>query len=352
MIGILWIFSVFAGFQSSGTPASALLVLEKAQNTLVIVDPVALKIVGRVPAGNDPHEVTVSDDGKTAYISNYGGFGGVGGNTISVVDLVAQKPLPAIDLGPLRSPHGLAFADGKLYFTAEGAKVVGRYDPSTRKIDWVVGTGQDRTHMIVISKDTKTIFTSNVSSATVSIIEQRVGQMPGPRPGPQPAGAPPQPPGPRRGPPRADWHVTNVAVGNGSEGLDLSPDGKELWVANAQDQTISVIDVADRKAYFQTLPSTKSANRLKFTPDGRYVFVSDLGGNEMLVIDAKTRKEFKRIPLAGNSEGILMSPDGTHVYTTLNSRDAVAVIDLRTMTVSGEVKTGKGPDGLAWATRK
>lgn len=205
--------------------------------------------------------------------------------------------------------------------------------------------------MIVISKDTKTIFTSNVSSATVSIIEQRVGQMPGPGPGPQPAGAPPRPPGPR-GPPRADWHVTNIAVGNGSEGLDLSPDGKELWVANAQDQAISVIDVADRKAYFQTLPSTKSANRLKFTPDGRYVFVSDLGGNEMLVIDAKTRKEFKRIPLAGNSEGILMSPDGTRAYTTLNSRDAVAVIDLKTMTVSGEVKTGKGPDGLAWATRK
>ena len=146
--------------------------------------------------------------------------------------------------------------------------------------------------------------------------------------------------------------MTNVAVGNGSEGFDLSPDGKELWVANAQDQTISVVDVADKKAFFQTLPSTKSANRLKFTPDGRYVFVSDLGGNEMLVIDAKARKEFKRIPLAGNSDGILMSPDGTRAYTTLNSRDAVAVIDLKTMAVLGEVKTGRGPDGLAWATRK
>jgi len=145
--------------------------------------------------------------------------------------------------------------------------------------------------------------------------------------------------------------VTNIAVGKGSEGFDLSPDGKELWVANAQDQTVSVIDVAGRKVV-QTLPSTRSANRLKFTPDGRYVFVSDLGGNEMLVIDAKARKEFKRIPLSGNSEGIIMSPDGTRAYTTLNSRDAVAAIDLKTMTVAGEVKTGRGPDGLAWATRK
>src|ERR1035438_1218222 len=152
-----------AALQAANTPANALLVLEKEQNTLVIVDPASLTIVARVPVGNDPHEVAVSDDGKTAYISNYGG-GGNGGTTIAVVDLTAQKPLAPIDLGALRSPHGLVFAGGKLYFTAEGAKVVGRYDPSTQKIDWVMGTGQSRTHMVVVSKDLKTVFTSNVSS--------------------------------------------------------------------------------------------------------------------------------------------------------------------------------------------
>jgi YVTN family beta-propeller protein len=323
--------------QAAQTPAAALLVLEKEQNTLVIVDPASLKIVARVPVGNDPHEVAVSDDGKTAYISNYGMFGGgEGGATISVVDLTAQKPLPAIDLGALRAPHGLAFAGGKLYFTAEGAKVVGRYDPSTRKIDWVMGTGQDRTHMVLVSKDLKTIFTSNVSSATVSIIEQAVRQMRGRGPA---------------GPPPADWSVSNIAVGRGSEGFDLSPDGKELWVANAQDQTVSVIDVASRKAV-ATLASTKAANRLKFTLDGKYVFVSDMRSNELLVFDAAERKEHNRVALDGNSEGLLMAPDGAHAYTTLNSRDAVAVIDLKTMAVTGEVKTGKGPDGLAWAARK
>src|SRR5712691_5085958 len=63
---------VFAALQAANTPPGALLVLEKEQNTLVIVDPGSLKIVARVPAGKDPHEVAVSDDGKTAYISNYG----------------------------------------------------------------------------------------------------------------------------------------------------------------------------------------------------------------------------------------------------------------------------------------
>src|ERR1700683_5596238 len=101
--------------RAASTPANAILVLEKEQNTLVIVDPATLTIVARVPVGDNPNEGAVSDDGKTAYISNYGG------NTISVVDLVAQKPLPAIDLGALRQPHGLEFIGGKLYFTAEGS---------------------------------------------------------------------------------------------------------------------------------------------------------------------------------------------------------------------------------------
>jgi YVTN family beta-propeller protein len=363
-----------ATLQAADTPANALLVLEKAQNSLVIVDPASLTIVARVPVGDDPHEVAVSDDGRTAYISNYGGGrGGGAGSTIAVVDLTAQKPLAPIDLGALRAPHGLVFAGGKLYFTAEGAKVVGRYDPATHKIDWVMGTGQNRTHMVIVSPDLKTVFTSNVSSSTISVLEQGAAQGPGGGRGPGgagPGGTGPgglgpggrgpgldgRGPGGPGGPPPGgggapDWNLTNIPVGRGSEGFDLTPNGKELWVANAQDSTISVIDVAGRKVV-ATLPSTGSANRLKITLDGKYVFVSDLNGNDLLVIDAATRKEFRKIALPASSEGLLMAPDGARAYTTLNSRDAVAAIDLNTMTVTGEVKTGRGPDGLAWAARK
>ena len=133
---------------AQSTPSPALLVLAKRDRSLAIVDPATLKVVGRVPAGPDPHEVIASPDGKIAYMSNYGGGAY---NTISVADLVAQKSLPPIDLGVLHGPHGLWFAGGKLYFTAEANKVIGRYDPSTGKVDWILGTGQDRTHMIVVS---------------------------------------------------------------------------------------------------------------------------------------------------------------------------------------------------------
>ena len=151
-------------------PSSFLLVLEKDDSSLAIVDPTSLKVVGRVAAGEDPHEV-VTDDGKFAYISNYGAFS-TPLHTLSVVDLSARKALPAVDLGALRAPHGLDLVNGKVYFTAEGSKAIGRYDPSSQQVDWVLGIGQNRTHMLVVAKDLGHIFTSNVNSDTISILDR------------------------------------------------------------------------------------------------------------------------------------------------------------------------------------
>ena len=347
------------------TPASALLVLNKGDNSLAIVDPTSLKVVARAPAGQDPHEVVGSADGKLAFISNYGG-----GHTLSVVDLVAQNALPAIELGVLHSPHGLAVSDGKIYFTAEASKVIGRYDPETHQIDWILGLGQNRTHMIVVSKDSKEIFTSNVNSDTISLIEKGAGPSgpggPGGFGGPPTDGGPggPPPGEPRDGnpPPRGpggppggggqgDWNVTNISVGHGPEGFDLSPDNKEIWAANSHDGTVSVIDVA-KKAVVETLNiPTRFANRLKFTLDGKLVIISDLGSGDLVVVDAASRKEVKRVKLGGGSAGILMQPDGARAYVAVGSENGVTVIDLKTLEVAGHINTGRGPDGLGWADR-
>src|SRR5712672_662490 len=346
----LFIFA--AGLASAQTPSPALLVLEKADNTLAIVDPSTLKVIGRVPAGTDPHEVEASPDGKLAYISNYGGSDS-SLHTISVVDLTTQKAMSPIDLGALRSPHGLAFAGGKLYFTAETNKIAGRYDPATQAIDWLMGTGQDRTHMVVVSPKLDTVFTSNVSSGTISIIEQTDAAFPGPPPGASPNSAPP--PGPPPGGPRKTWRVTNVPAGRGSEGFDLSPDDKQVWVANAQDGTVTIIDVASKKA-LQTFPVPVRGNRLKFTPDGRQVLVS--GGSpgsskaNLVILDAGTQKEVKRFDLGGGSAGILVLPDGSRAYIAVSAKDELAAVDLHKLEITGKLATGKGPDGLAWAQRK
>ncbi len=338
--------------RAESTPSKALLVLAKSDNTLAIVDPVSLKVVARMPSGPDPHEVAASADGKFAYISNYGGGAY---NTITVIDLVEQKALPAVDLGALRGPHGLVFAGGKVWFTAEGAKVIGSFDPAAKKVDWVLGTGQNRTHMIYVSEDLKRMVTSNVSSATMTFIEKSAGGGRGPGQGPGQGRGPDPGRGPGRGGPgggpQGDWDETVVAVGRGAEGFDVSPDGKQLWAANAQDGTISILDVSGKKVVQTLAADVMGANRLKFTPDGRLVFVSTLSGADVSIFDAATRAVVKRVKVGRGAAGIQMQPDGSVAYVACTPDDYVAIINLKSLEVTGHIDAGKQPDGLAWAVR-
>jgi YVTN family beta-propeller protein len=223
-----------------------------------------------------------------------------------------------------------------------------------------MGTGQDRTHMVVVSADLSHVFTSNVSSGTISILEEVDSPMP--NFGPPPAGPPPgaaagatPPPGPPPGTPRKTWRITNVAAGRGSEGFDVSPDGKQIWVANAQDGTVTIIDVAAKKP-LQTFPVPVRGNRLKITPDGAQVLVSGMPSSSskanLLILDFATHKEVKGFDLGGGSAGILIVPDGSRAFVAVGAADKVAAIDLKKLEVAGSVPTGKGPDGLAWAIQK
>src|SRR5580658_7063146 len=267
-------------------PDHALLILAKEDNTLVIVDPDSLKVTAKLPVGPDPHEVIASPDGTTAYISNYGGGAY---NTLSVVDLAARKVLPTIDLGPLRGPHGLAFVGGRVWFTAEAAKVIASYDPATKRVDWIMGTGQNRTHMIYVSPDLNQIVTTNVSSASVSILEKMGG-------------------GVGTGPSSVDWNETLVPVGRGSDGFDVSPDGK-------------------------------------------LAFISSLRKPDVAVLDGVTRKEVKHINVGEGAAGILMQPDGSRAYVACSPDGYVAIIDLHSLEVVGRIEAGQEPDGLAWVGR-
>ena len=308
------------------TPSPALLVVEKEDQAVAIVDPASLQVVGRVAAGSDPHEICVSGDGRTAYISNYGAFS-TPLHTLSVVDLVAQKPLPPVDLGALRAPHGLEEVDGKIYFTAEGTKAIGRYDPAGGQVDWILGVGEDRTHMLVVAPELRQVFASDVNSDSISILERdKDADVSG-------------------------WKQTRIPVGKGPEGFDVSPDGQELWAANSHDGTVSIVDLPSRKVV-QTLDvHTKRANRLKFTPNGRLVLISDLGTGDLILLDAHARSETRRISLGQGAAGILITPDGSRAFVAVSRDNYVAVLDLETLSVTGRIATGRGPDGLAWATR-
>ncbi|HEY6943909.1 MAG TPA: beta-propeller fold lactonase family protein [Candidatus Acidoferrum sp.] len=318
-----FVFVTLSGLAAAQTPSPALLVLDKEDNMLSIIDPGTLKTSTRIPTGEGPHEITVSDDGKLAFVANYGRR--TPGDTISVMDLVAQKELRRVDLGALRRPHGITFVEGKVWFTAEQNRLIARYDPVTNQVDWLLGIDQNGTHMLVFSKDRSQIFTSNIGSDSITLLQ--------------------------RGSDLNNWSATNIAVGKGPEGGDISPDGHEFWAANSGDGSISIIDVAAKKVA-QTLDvRTGRSNRLKFTPDGKLVLVSDLGNHALVVLEAASRKEVKRLNPGRQPEGILIVPDGSRAYVAVAGENNVAVLDLKTLEITTRIPTGKGPDGLAWAVR-
>jgi YVTN family beta-propeller protein len=301
-------------------PAAAqhrLLVLNKSDHTMSIVDPAAMKVVGTIPVGRGPHEVVTSADGKTAFVANYGDQ--LPNNSISIVDIAAMKEVKRVDLGRLARPHGMVENGGKVYFTSEAARSVARYDPAADKVDWTAETGQTGTHMLAVSKDGTRIYTANIGSDTVSVIHAPPGD--------------------------GTWHVQ---VGRAPEAIDLSPDGREVWVGQNGDGHITIIDTATRTVK-EKLKVGEMPIRVKFTPDGRRVVVSDPRANAVVVLDAASRKELKRLEVFGTVIGIQMAPDGKRAYIARAQAGRVDALDLEKLEFVGSVETGKGPDGLAYA---
>jgi len=305
------------------TPSPALLVLNKNDATLSIIDPATGKSVGTVPTGEAPHEIAVSSDGKLAFVANYGSQ--TPGNTISVIALASQRELRRFDVSPLRRPHGLYVHEGKLYFTAETNRVIGRYDPTTNQIDWLFGTGQAGTHMVRVNKDGSQIYTANIGGDSIGVMDRGANPL--------------------------AWNVTVVPVGKGPEGFDVSPDGKELWAAHSRYGGLSIVDLATKKVTQTVDVQTKRSNRLKFTPGGAHVLISDDEGGDLVIVETASKKVTKRVPLGQHPEGILIVPDGSRAYVALAGDNQLAVIDLKTFEITTRIPTGGNPDGMAWVPK-
>jgi YVTN family beta-propeller protein len=139
-----------------------------------------------------------------------------------------------------------------------------------------------------------------------------------------------------------------IPVGRGSEGFDVSPEGNEAWVANAEDGTVSVIDLTSKRVVATLHVDVPGANRLKFTPDGKRVLIT---AGTVVVLDAATRKVVERLTNIHGTGGIQMQPDGARAYVACDRDNYVAVIDLNTLKMVGHIDI-PGPDGLAWAVAR
>jgi len=303
------------------TSKPVLVALNKAEGSLTIIDPKDMKVLGKVATGDSPHEVVLSADGRTAYVANYGAQ--TPGSSLSVIDTETKKELRRVDLTPLLRPHGLVEANGKIYFTSETNRLIGRYDPATNRVDWLMGTGQNATHMIVVTPDQKKMYTANIGSDSVTAFEFQT-----------------VPPAPSK--------LTHIAVGKQPEAIDVSPDGKEVWVGLNMEGAIDVIDTTAGKVS-ERVKLGERPYRVKFSPDGTQVFATMPNTKEIIVINSATKKEVKRIKLESVPLGIVFSKDGKTAFVSAVQNDFVLKIDLEKNETVGKVVTGEAPDGVALA---
>jgi YVTN family beta-propeller protein len=313
------VLAVMAG-QAAWGADPMLLVVNKHEDNIAYVNPKTLEIVARVQTGHDPHEMVISKDGRFAYVSNYE----APGNTISVIDLVKREHVQQINTDPYTRIHGAAITpDGAFaYFTAGQTGYAVEVDTKTNKVTRGIPTHGKISHYVVLSPDGKRIYTANIETQNVSVIDRVSGDL-----------------------------IAQVPGDKGCEGLQFTPDGKYLWAANQDAGNITIIDAATNKVA-ETLPCPGMPLRIRFLRDGSRALVSNwVEKGELVVIDVPGRKEIKRLPVGNQPIGVLITPDEKRAFVTSMTSDEVHVINLENLSVEGKFTTGKGCDAMAWWTQ-
>lgn len=329
---VLLAFVVFAGISlisASSTGASpsqgSLLVANKGEHTLGIVDPAAVKQVATVAeTGVTGHEVIASPDGKLAFIPIYGNSGvgkpGTDGSTMDVVDLKQQKVIHTVDFGHGVRPHCPLFGpkDGLLYVTTELDKAVAIIDPKTFKIVGNVPTGQPESHMLAISADGTRGYTANVGPGTVSVLDMSGRKT-----------------------------VTVIPVAEHVQRISVSPDDRWVFTSDTEKPRLAVIDAKTNKVdRWIELPGEGYGSAS--TPKGKWLLIAMPNANGVAVIDLATLKLAKTISVPSAPQEVLITPDGKTAYVSCDQSEKVAAIALGDWSVK-LIDAGKSADGLAWA---
>jgi YVTN family beta-propeller protein len=312
--------------------ADTVVVACKSEFQLALVDPATEKVLVKLPTGRGPHEVAVSPDGRMAYVSNFGRYSvypagdtlhDKASNTITVIDLVDRKVKTTFDLGTHTGPHGMVVShDGKIVWaTTETPQAVLELDSSTGKILHVWNTTQERSHMIVATPKETKFYVTNTVSGSVSVIDRSTGE------------------------------AKVIVTGPGTEGIAISPDGKEVWAASRADAKISIISTATDTIVASFPSGGKSPKRMDFTPDGSQVWVTNSGSGETTVFDARARELLASITTSKDPSGVSISPDGRRAYVTNSAANVLTFVDVATRKILSTMQIGTDPDGIAWSSR-
>jgi DNA-binding beta-propeller fold protein YncE len=305
-----------------------LLVAQKGDRSLAIVDPAAGTVIANVAEnGITGHEVAGSPDGRLAFVPIYGNSGvgkpGTDGNNIVVVDVATQKLVGNIQFDHGVRPHCAVFGpkDGLLYVTTELDRAITIIDPKTLKIAGSIPTGQPESHMLALSHDGLRGYTANVGPGTVSVLDIRARKT-----------------------------LTIIPVSGNTQRIAISNDDHWVFTADQTAPRMAVIDTAtNRVAKWVKIDGQGYGSAV--TRDGRWLLVALPDQNKVDVIDLRTMTLARAVDVGKSPQEVLARPDGKSAYVSCAGSNQVAEIDLATWTVKRMIATGNVTDGLGWAGR-
>jgi YVTN family beta-propeller protein len=331
LIAMLALTTMFANSDTTqpSSPSALLLVANKADHTLGIVDPKMGRQLAAVPENDTTgHEVAASPDGHTAYVPIYGNSGvgkpGTDGRSMLVVDLASRKVAGKVDFGHGVRPHCPVFnpVNGELYVTTEIDNSVTVIDPQRLKVVAAIPTGKPQSHMLAVSHDGRYGYTANVGSGTVSVLDLKARKT-----------------------------ITVIPIAATVQRISISPDDSSVYTSDQTKPQLAVIDTATKKLK-TWVPLLASGYGTAPTPDGHSLLVAMPSANKVAVVDLGSMKVVHTVEVPATPQAVLISPDGKNAYVSCDQSHKIAAIRTSDWTVEKLIDAGAGADGMAWAARK
>jgi len=320
ILRVTTLLMAISGTASAQIPglSGTLVVTNKAPSTATIIDVATGRALATLPTGNNPHEVVLSANGRTAVITDYGT-----GNapTLTVIDVPVKRVVRTISLGQYTAPHGIVYlpGDSLVAVTSERTQNVVIVAVGSGEVRKAIPTRNPGSHMVGVTGDGRRAWTGDMGSHTVSELDLTTGS-----------------------------YVRSIPVPNQPEAINVTPDGREVWVGSNQTGKVSVVDPATGSVT-TAAEGVSWPYRVLFTPDAKTVVIPDMRNHEVRFLDRATRRELSRISLPGaGPQGVIMTPDGRYLLESLSTQAQVVVIDMRTRTVVGHIPAGQTPDGIAY----
>lgn len=306
-------------------PPATLVVVNQMDHDISLVDPVAERQIATVDVGGvTGHEAVVSPDGRTAYVPIYGNAGvgrsGTDGNRIVAIDLASRKIIGTLEFAHGVRPHCIRYNlhDGLLYVTTELDRSITIVDPHTLKIVGTVPTGQEQSHMLVLSPDGRFGYTANVGPGTLSVLDIAARKT-----------------------------LAIIPISANTQRISISNDGRMVFTSDQTAPRLAVIDtVTNTVKTWVALPGIGYGTTP--TPDGRWLLVALQTNHQVAVVDLKTLRVARTLDVPATPTEILVQPDGRVAYVACGGKAQVAAIDLTHWKLETLIDVGKGADGLAW----